>query len=788
MEEEDLNKGVEIVEEMPGEYASKEEIKAEIIPLPSLKQYMIEEEERGGGMNDNKPKEYFEEEQYKPFNRPCFILIYLISEAIKEINDGEYSVNSEKFKPNEKQKNILQVLTKLKEYIEHYKKYPINELKMNLNTAVVNFLKLIDDETKEEIHKKLLKNIYEKRGKNLTKQESYKKYYESIYNTIKEDEVKPLMNKLIKPVNDILETIKIDTKLKIFNEKIKARLTGVKANNITMNKPLMGIKGNVNKIENLLPVNVLEKYESEYNADYPYPEIEKRKIEEFKNLIQRYKELINKYYSSNVDTDKLRYLAELDSRRQEIIKMENDLKVLFNYNKFMDEFKDKLEGLKQYEENYKEIYDYYVNGAHIDKEMYEYHDKLQKLKQNETNYKKCKEEFYKLTEPEKNYIKNEFNVFDEKKQIEGVIENVDNLEMMEIKIYLELFVPILYNICGVLNKNKELMRKDDRITVFNVEGNVDNYYPHVLEQIQYYYNIKDNKYYNTDFNTLYNEKPNKNLIDVIEIVKNQQWNTNKNINTYNDIYVIIQSIYNHLVNKDIEKQENIKLSNKAFIEQLTSLKGTIEGIVKPDTYRNKLNDEIKKVNEIIISLKDIGIDFKDKIKSKMDFDTYGELQTHYINLIDEIIKTLNDQIKDNGNGDGNGEIVVDGDGLKPFTKKIGGMINPLKTQWEGPTGLIKKINGGNITAKDRYKPSFAPDSKNIKDVISNIDNKRKIRETRINNFNRAKIRANINNNSGEILNSIGPEILQQLNGSGTFLTKDLNNMILKIKKEGCQKL
>lgn len=771
MEEEDLNKGVEIVEEMPGEYASKEEIKAQIIPLPSLNKYMIEEEERGGGMNDNKPKEYFEEEQYKPFNRPCFILIYLISEAIKEINDGEYSVNSEKFKPNEKQKNILQVLTKLKEYIEHYKKYPINELKMNLNTAVVNFLKLIDDETKEEIHKKLLKNIYEKRGKNLTKQESYKKYYESIYNTIKEDEVKPLMNKLIKPVNDILETIKIDTKLKTFNEKIKARLTGVKANNITMNKPLIGIKGNVNKIENLLPVNVLEKYESEYNADYPYPEIEKRKIEEFKNLIQRYKELINKYYSSNVDTDKLRYLAELDSRRQEIIKMENDLKVLFNYNKFMDEFKDKLERLKQYEENYKEIYDYYVNGAHIDKEMFEYHDKLQQLKQDETNYKKCKEEFYKLTEPEKNYIKNEFSIFDEKKQIEGVIENVDNLEMMEIKIYLELFVPILYNLCGLLSNNKELMRKDDRITVF-IKEDKENYYPHVLEQIQYYYNIKDNKYYNTDFNTLYNEKPNRNLIDVIEIVKNQQWNTNKNINTYNDIYGIIQSIYNHLVNKDIEKQENIKITNTSFIERLKTLKGTIEGIVKPDTYRDKLNGEIKKVNEIIVSLFDIGIDFKDKIKSKIDFETYGELQTYYINLIDEIIKTLNDQIKDNGNGDGNGdgngEIVKEnGDGLKPFTKKI---------------------NGGNITAKDRYKPSFAPDSKNIKDVISNIDNKRKIRETRINNFNRAKIRANINNNSGEILNSIGPEILQQLNGSGTFLTKDLNNMILKIKKEGCQKL
>lgn len=753
-----------IIEEKPAEIVSEEELKATIIPLPSINQY-ITEEESGGAIN--KPEEFFKEEQYKPFNRPIYILLFLISEAIKEVNDGEYSVNSEKFKPNEKQRNILSIINTLKQYIEHYKKYPLNELKMNLNTAVINFLKLIDDETKEEIHKKLLKNIYEKRGKNLTKQESYKKYYESIYNTIKEDEVKPLMNKLIKPVNDILETIKTDTKLTTLQEKIKARLTGIKANNITMNKPLTGIKSNVNKIENLLPLNVLEKYESEYNAEYPYPDIEKRKIEEFKNLIQRYKELINKYYGSNVDTDKLRYLAELDSRRQEIVKMENDLKYLFNFNKFMDEYKDKLEALKQYEGKYKEIYDYYVNGAHIDKEMYEKHQELQELKQNEEIYRKGKEEFYKLSEPEKNYIRNEFNVFDEKKQIEGVIENVDIIEKMEIKIYLELFVSILNIICGIQDKNDtDRAKADARLSI------IDGDYIRFLENILNYFNLKENKYYNTDFNTLYDGKPNKLLTDTIDFLHSKQWNTNKNINSYNDLFNIIGSIYNHKVNNDIQKKEDIKLSNTYYIEELKKLKGAIEGITKPDTYRNKLNDEIKKVNEIIINLSSIGIEFKDKIKSKADFNDYAELQTYYINLIDEIIGKLNEQITNKGdNGDNDtGKIVAEG--IKNFN------INKEE---------LKKVScGGNITAQDRYKPDFAPDSKNIKEVIRNVDNKRKLREARINNFNRSKIRDNINNNSGDFLNTLNtlnPELLKQLSGSGTFLTKDLNNMVLKIKKE-----
>ena len=757
-----------IIEEKPAEIVSEEELKASIIPLPSINQY-ITEEESGGAIN--KPEEFFKEEQYKPFNRPIYILLFLISEAIKEVNDGEYSVNSEKFKPNEKQRNILSIINTLKQYIEHYKKYPLNELKMNLNTAVINFLKLIDDETKEEIHKKLLKNIYEKRGKNLTKQESYKKFYESIYNTIKEDEVKPLMNKLIKPVNDILETIKTDTKLTTLQEKIKARLTGIKANNITMNKPLTGIKGNVNKIENLLPLNVLEKYESEYNAEYPYPDIEKRKIEEFKNLIQRYKELINKYYGSNVDTDKLRYLAELDSRRQEIVKMENDLKYLFNFNKFMDGFKDKLEALKQYEEKYKEIYDYYVNGAHIDKEMYEKHQDLQELKQNEELYRKGKEEFYKLSEPEKNYIRNEFNVFDEKKQIEGVIENVDIIEKMEIKIYLELFVSILNIICGIQDKNDtDRAKADARLSI------IDGDYIRFLENILNYFNLKENKYYNTDFNTLYDGKPNKLLTDTIDFLHSKQWNTNKNINSYNDLFNIIGSIYNHIVNNDIKKKEDIKLSNTYYIEELRKIREKIVGISNPETGRTKLNDEIKKVNEIIINLESIGIEFKDKIKSKSDFNTYAELQTYYINLIDEIIGKLNEQItnegdnSDNNGGDDTGEIVADG--IKKFN------INK--------DDLIKVSCGGNITAQDRYKPDFAPDSKNIKEVIRNVDNKRKLREARINNFNRSKIRDNINNNSGDFLNTLNtlnPELLKQLSGSGTFLTKDLNNMVLKIKKE-----
>jgi len=758
----------DIVEEKPGKIVSEEELKASIKPLPSIEQYITEEdEEEIGGAINKKPEEFFHEEAYKSFNRPIFILLFLISEAIKEVNEGEYSVNSEKFKPNDKQKSILTIINSLKQYIEHYRKYPINELKMNLNRLVIDFLKLINDEVKEEIHKKLLKNIYEKRGKNLTKQESYKKYYENIYNTIKEEEVKPLMNKLIKPVNDILETIKTDTKLTALQEKMKARLTGIKANNITMNKPFVGIKNNTNKIENLLPLNVLEKYESEYNADYPYPEIEKRKIEEFKQLIQRYKELINKYYGSNVDTDKLRYLAELDSRRQEIIKMENDLKYLFNFNKFMDEFKDKLEGLKEYEENYKDIYDYYVNGAHIDKEMFDKHEKLQKLKENEDKYRKCKEEFYKLTEPEKNYIRSEFNVFDEKKQIEGIIENVDNLEKMEIKIYLEIFISLLYFISGALDKNdKDKAKRDERITIFGED------LIRTLENILTYYNLKDNKYFNTDFNILYDGKPNQFLINLVEFLHSKQWNTNKNISSYLDLYNIVQSVYNHLINKDIDNKEDIKISNTAFIEKLNDLKSKIEGITNPESSRTKLNSFISEVNEIIINLASMGIDFKDRIKSKINFETYAELQTYYINLIDEIIGKLNEQLPKDGEVPEDNKAPIDGKGIKDFK------INPNEFK-----KVSCNVKGGNITAKDRYKPSFAPDSKNIKEVIKNVENKRKIRDARINNFNRAKIRENVNNNTEELLNSLNPQLIQQLSGSGTFLTKGLNNMILKIKKE-----
>ena len=66
-------------------------------------------EEGGGTMN----KSLFNDDEYKVLNKGSFIFIFLVSEALKEINEGEYSVNSDKFTPDTKSIAII-VITRIK--------------------------------------------------------------------------------------------------------------------------------------------------------------------------------------------------------------------------------------------------------------------------------------------------------------------------------------------------------------------------------------------------------------------------------------------------------------------------------------------------------------------------------------------------------------------------------------------------------------------------------------------------------------------------------------------------
>lgn len=778
------------IKQVPGEVVSHEEYVSYLKPYePEISSEEGDENEdfivgvEGSGINKN--IEFFKDEPFKTLNKPAYLMIFLISEAMKEINDGEYGVNSEKFKPNDKQKEILKFVDKFKEYVEHYRTYTINELKLKLNSLVVDFLNKLDKETSQEIHKTILKKIFDKRDKQLPKQEDYKKYYGQILPTITEEEALKLMDKIIKPVKSIIDTIKQSNALRLNildrpkKEIKKPGLTAIKNNSM---QPGLKTVNNM-KAESILNPLTLEKYDNEFDVSkYDYPEIEKRQIEEFKDLIKRYKELINRFYNSQAEGDKLRAQAELDARKKEIINKEYELNKLFNYGKFFDEFKEKFEKFEEMERLFNEVKELFKNGLYNDKELLESYYKIQEIKEFKDQYKKAFETFEKLTTAEQTHIKNKYNIFDEKNEINDF--NLDELEKDLIKNNIILYLPMFKFMI-----TKEFNEKDiGRLT--QIQGGLTP--KEYLLKLKEMLNIKNDKFIDMDLETLYNGNMPQEIRELIE-KSNADAQLRADIKTFRDIISLIDKVYlSYDTSEQLEQQKaQLQAEHKAQDEQTRYIYESPE-YKQIDSYIDYFKtfnidehqwpaayiDEIKKYIREKYDLKADGK--KPLIISDPTLKKYhsfiNDKQTRSKAYIERLLGIL-EEIKQQ----------IINEKAEEFNQRRANVLDNGKGKFEGK-GKGKRKNRGCKGGADikNLNPSFNPPSKSIKDTIENVKERERIRNIRISNFNRAKIQNTINNNSSSLfqsLNEMKPELLENLVGNGNFLTHNINKQITYIKRK-----
>jgi len=671
----------------------------------------------GGGVQT---KGFFKDEGYKQLNKGCYILLYLMSETIKEINEGEYSVNSEQFKPDNKQLKILGLIKdKMKQYIDNYKTHSPNDLKMKLNLLVIEFLKLVDDETKETIYKNLLKYIFEKRKKQLKKGiENYRKYYDEIFETIETEEVEGLLDKLCRPVKEIVKDFKIEDKPK------KIDIEGT-INKLNLKK---GFKINrkdneyqsvqldkINKIkEELLSSQKLSELYIKYDNN-ENKERQKKDILELKQLIDKYRESVKNLQITQDKFDKIKYYNEMMDLKKKILELDYTIESKINKTDleiFVNSFD--VNKLKEYEKIYEEIQKYYydnLNPYYELKELKQLHLKMQTLKENEELYKKAKLEMSKFKpEVQKDIIKT-YDIFKSDVimfKINDLVGPLNKLELKEYEIFMELAVFYLYNLqfngVGDIFKLCSDLFDFDRFNISFNPLDIGTEFEYDVPEGQMFYEVRDNAV--------------KNLSIILDP-------PNRYINNEDDVFK--QNVYKYCSKKD-----------ETFVNSLKSYSNIIE-IIK--------NAELK------------------------EEETEGVYGYDNEESDEEILQ--NDKPKD--------DKPKDAKGIKTFKGKKGGTISPNS-----------KNKGGNIQEKlQKYNPSFNPPTRPKKDMINNVNNKRKIRDARITNYTRRKIENNINNlnNSTDLynnINNINPDLLNVLSkpqGSGTFFTKKVNKIINSIKAE-----
>lgn len=707
--------------------------------------------EEGGGIPN---KMFFVDEDYKPLNKGCFIYLFLVSEALKEINDSEYSVNSENFVPNTKQTNIINLIkTKFKNYLEIYRKIPVNELKMKLNILCVEFLKILDKETIQTIYKTLLKNIFEQRKKQLRKNiEDYKKYYETeIFKTIETEEAEKLSDKLCRPIKEIVkELIDINAVKKIDIEKTINKIAlkkSIKNNapsrvNLNIESKLKEIE----KINNELPkFDELDKiYEKFDENNYEFEDI-KTAIKQLKQTITKYKEIYKVMQASKDKYDKVSLYKQLIELKRSIYEKQIEIEKLINKTKkdrFIDKYQNKIEAVKRFEKNTIDIYNYYKEGSKISifKEL-KYtmhgllitHQKIQELIKDLDDYKAVSLIFDKLTPQEQKEIKDKFDIFNKPTD---EFATIDTFENKEINIFVLLGTYIIY-LYGKITK-QDLINDNPKIYENFIEEDV------LMGE------------YNED---LYNEIINidqsiiiKDFLETLNIIRDNKY-INTNIKDLDASKTIGDEIIKQLEKLDIKKYDD-------FIIYFTNKEPKKEEVKEEVKKDDKPEDNDDENGEIVD-------DKKDDVLQLL-----GQLEEEDKKNVEKEDKKIEKEDKKNG------------DGIKKFN------INKNE--------LIKVSSGGSLinekqplNAKEKMiktNPSFDPPTRPKKDTINNINNRRKIRDVRITNYNRKKIQNSINdlNNNIGLYDKLNPNFLNALSqpqGGGTFFTKKVNKIINNIKQE-----
>lgn len=719
--------------------------------------------EEGGGIPN---KMFFVDEDYKPLNKGCFIYLFLVSEALKEINDSEYSVNSENFVPNTKQTNIINLIkTKFKNYLEIYRKIPVNELKMKLNILCVEFLKILDKETIQTIYKTLLKNIFEQRKKQLRKNiEDYKKYYETeIFKTIETEEAEKLSDKLCRPIKEIVkELIDINTVKKIDIEKTINKIAlkkSIKNNapsrvNLNIESKLKEIE----KINNELPkFDELDKiYEKFDENNFEYDDI-KTVIKQLKQTITKYKEIYKVMQASKDKYDKISIYKQLIELKRSIYEKQIEIEKLINKtqkDRFIDKYQNRIEAVKRFEKNTIDIYNYYKKGSNLPVEGLKYtlqgllitHQKIQELIKDLDDYKAVSLIFDKLTPKEQEEIKDKFDIFNKPTD---EFATIDTFENKEINIFTLLGTYFIY-LYGKITK-QDLINDNPKIYEnFIKEDVLISYDEDLYEELKDIYIDEDEDDIDKYQKIINFESIIKDILETLNIIRDNKY-INTNIKDLDASATIGDDIIKQLEKLDIKKYDDFIIYFKNIIPKIIKEFKKVKEVKEDDKPEVKEDEDAAKA-----ASKPKGEDIVDDKKDDV---------LHLLSQIEE-------------------EDKKNGDGIKKFN------INKNE--------LIKVSSGGSLinekqplNAKEKMiktNPSFDPPTRPKKDTINNINNRRKIRDVRITNYNRKKIQNSINdlNNNIGLYDKLNPNFLNALSqpqGGGTFFTKKVNKIINNIKQE-----
>lgn len=472
-------------------------------------------------------KTLFRDKDYVQLNRSANVLIYFFNEAIKEINDTDYTPNNENFKPNEKQTYIINLLKRFKDYVESYNKYSLNELKNKLNQLNNDFLKILDEETRTLLFRKCVSKIYKIRDKVLPKNQDFKKLFEQIYPTITDEEANKLNNKTIKPIQKVLDTIKIIQPIQsgLKPLQIKTDKSKVKVSKQTV--PTPGIIKNFayNKLDDKTIDLFKNSFVNESIKIDDYCDIDKKNILDFKKLLDSYMLKIDEYNKAKTENEKSFIQGQIQHYKNELTKTYLELQ---NLNKYINFFL----GIKKDKEKINRAlqlitYKYFDFDTLNDvSKLHEDTDNLRELELYAPIYNNYCEDFKKLSVAQQNFIKD--RVFNSKTIFDDEINDdfINNIKKDEIKAYIYFYLDDFKYIYTLFYPNDEtysvLKMNNNPEKVITKSGlikrEVDNMSNDISKEIKPYYLlsmyiqallselslIKDNSFVSSSFTDIYN--------------------------------------------------------------------------------------------------------------------------------------------------------------------------------------------------------------------------------------------------------------------------------------------
>ena len=273
----------------------------------------------------------FFEDTFEILNKPFNLFLLLLSEGFKEYNNNKYSVNSDKFEPNDIQTRFLKIVEDLKNIVLNQNTYNLKQLKTILNKKVDEYFKLIDLRI---ILKNLLLKLYKIRDLNFKNDEiefnkNPLKFYNDIYKDINNDEVLKLSNKIIKPIYNIIKDIIIKDDNKNDNKNEKIELTEEdkieKIKILDLDKDIYTEK----ELNDLY----YDIFKPEYSSYYSKSDLEL--IKQLEKLIKDYKSLLDGYNQQQTYINKKFYKDKLDKIKKEILDKISKLKYIDEYNKIL---------------------------------------------------------------------------------------------------------------------------------------------------------------------------------------------------------------------------------------------------------------------------------------------------------------------------------------------------------------------------------------------------------------------------------------------------------------------